>query len=150
MKVSTTALCSLAAAAFITSAATVGSAMAGTDGKSTSYTAATELNWQDSGFGPLVSPVFGNFAKGLHVTYVKFPAGMATPLHNHSHDYVGLVVTGVSMHWEPGKPETKKPLSAGAHWFMPGNVDHVSECLPGAECIMAIYQQQAMDFLPKE
>ncbi|MGB7299872.1 MAG: DUF4437 domain-containing protein [Burkholderiaceae bacterium] len=114
----------------------------------TGYTAATELQWVDSGFGPLVSPVNGDFSKSRHITYVKFPAGMATPTHTHTHDYVGVVITGVSMHWEPGKPETKKPLSAGAHWFMPGGVQHVSECLPGAECIMAIYQQQSMDFLP--
>lgn len=114
----------------------------------TRHTAATELAWVDSGFGPLVSPVNGDFSSDRHVTYVKFNAGMATPLHTHTHDYVGIVITGVSMHWEPGKPETKKQLSAGAHWFMPANVKHVSECLPGVECIMAIYQQKHMDFLP--
>lgn len=114
----------------------------------TAYTAATELQWMDSGFGPTVSPINGDFSKGSHVTYVKFSAGMKTPLHTHSHDYVGIVLSGVSMHWEPGKPETKKPLSAGAHWFMPGDVAHVSECLPGTECIMAIIQKQNMDFFP--
>jgi len=114
----------------------------------TSHTAATELEWMDSGFGPLVSPVQGDFSSGGHVTYVKFSAGMVTPLHTHSHDYVGIVLTGVSMHWEPGKPETRKQLSAGAHWFMPANIQHVSECLPGVECIMALYQQKFMDFMP--
>ena len=116
----------------------------------TDYTEASELTWVKAPFGPDVSMVNGDFSKGGHVTYVKFPAGMATPLHTHTHDYVGIVVTGVSMHWEPGKPETKKKLSAGAHWFMPGNVKHVSECLAGSECIMAIYQQDAMDFLPEQ
>ena len=114
------------------------------------HTAATELNWIDSGFGPQVSPVSGDFSKGEHVTYVKFAAGVATPLHTHTADYVGIVITGVTMHWEPGKPETEKQLSAGAHWFMPANVEHVSECLPGTECIMALYQSSPMDFLPKE
>lgn len=131
-------------------AITTGCAVAGgnhSTGKTT-HTSATELQWVDSGFGPTVSPVSGDFSKAGHVTYVKFPAGMKTPIHTHSHDYVGLVITGVSMHWEPGKPESKKPLSAGSHWFMPGGVQHVSECLPGAECIMAIYQQNMMDFLP--
>jgi len=52
------------------------------------------------------------------------------------------------MHWEPGKPETKKQLGAGAHWFIPGDLPHVSECLPGAECLMALYQRASMDFLP--
>lgn len=115
-----------------------------------SHTAATELVWGASGFGPEVSPVHGDLANEAHVTYVKFKAGMATPLHTHTADYVGIVITGVTMHWEPGKPETRKELSAGAHWFMPGDVRHVSECLPGAECIMAIQQQRPMDFLPVE
>ncbi len=121
-----------------------GNAVAGKTG----HTSVTELKWMDSGFGPTVSPVFGDFSKSNHITYVKFPAGMKTPAHTHSHDYVGLVITGVSMHWEPGKPETKKPLSAGSHWFMPGGVQHISECLPGSECIMAIYQKNRMDFTP--
>jgi len=112
------------------------------------HTASNELRWIDSGFGPSVSAVNGDFSSGAHITYVKFSAGMTTPLHTHSHDYVGIVLTGVSMHWLPGKPETKKKLSAGAHWFMPANVEHVSECLPGVECIMALYQQNSMDFLP--
>lgn len=116
----------------------------------TSHTAATELQWVDSGFGPLVSPIHGDMGSGQHITYVRFGAGLATPLHTHTHDYVGIVLSGVAMHWEPGKPQTRKMLSAGAHWFMPANVEHVSECLPGAECIMAIYQQNSMDFIPTE
>ncbi len=117
-------------------------------GDATNHTSATELKWVESGFGPTVSPVNGDASKGDHVTYVKFTAGMTTPLHTHTHDYVGIVLSGVSMHWEPGKPETKKQLSAGAHWFMPGNVAHVSECLPGAECVMAIIQKANIDFIP--
>lgn len=131
-------------------AVTSASAVADTTGKDdqSTHTAATELQWVDSGFGPQVSPVNGDFSKGEHVTYVKFAAGVATPLHTHTADYVGIVITGVTKHWEPGKPETEKQLSTGAHWFMPANVRHVSECLPGAECIMALFQSRPMDFLP--
>lgn len=114
----------------------------------TSHTTATELLWGPSGFGPQISLVNGHPSEGKHVTYVKFTAGMKTELHTHSVDYVGIVISGVTMHWEPGKPDTKKQLSAGAHWFVPSDVPHVSECLPGAECIMAIYQQDTMDFVP--
>lgn len=116
--------------------------------KRSTHTAATELQWVDSGFGPQLSPVNGDFSRGAHVTYVKFTAGMTTPLHTHTADYVGIVITGVTRHWEPGKPETEKQLSAGAHWFIPADVRHVSECLSGTECIMALYQTRPMDFLP--
>lgn len=136
-------------AAALISAVTAATTIASTHAaEQTSHTAATELQWGPSGFGPQISLVNGHPAEGGHVTYVKFVAGMKTELHRHSYDYVGIVITGVTMHWEPGKPETKKQLSAGAHWFMPADISHVSECLPGAECIMAIYQQDAMDFLP--
>ena len=128
-----------------TAATTIAS---GSATEQTSHTAATELQWGPSGFGPQISPVNGHPAEGKHVTYVKFTAGMKTELHTHSVDYVGIVISGVTMHWEPGKPDTEKQLSTGAHWFVPADVPHVSECLPGAECIMAIYQQGAMDFLP--
>jgi len=87
---------------------------------------------------------------GAHITYIKFPAGMTTPVHTQSADYVGIVITGSTRHWLPGKPETKKMLPPGSHWFIPANVEHVSECLPDAECIMAIYQQKAFDFMPVE
>lgn len=118
------------------------------DKEQTSHTPATELQWGPSGFGPQISPVNGHPTHGKHVTYVKFSAGLKTELHRHSVDYIGIVISGVTMHWEPGKPDTRKQLSTGAHWFVPANVPHVSECLPGAECIMAIYQQDAMDFIP--
>jgi len=114
----------------------------------TSHTGTAELHWVNSGFGPAVSPVAGDLGSGRHITYVKFDAGMATQLHTHSQDYVGIVLTGTAMHWEPGKPETRKPLTTGGHWFIPANVPHISECLPDSECIMAIYQQKAFDFKP--
>ncbi len=114
------------------------------------HTASMDLQWGKTPFGPEASPVNGDFTSGGHITYIRFPAGMTTPLHTHSADYVGIVVTGSTRHWLPGQPETRKLLPPGSHWFIPANVEHVSECLPGAECIMAIYQQQPFDFQPIE
>lgn len=119
------------------------------NGSQSARTAVNELAWVDSGFGPEVSPVSGDFSSTEHVTFVKFKAGMVTPLHTHSADYVGVMMSGVSKHWEPGKPETQKTLSAGSHWSIPKDVPHVSECLDGIDCLMAIYQKQPMDFLPE-
>ena len=121
---------------------------AGDAPKTSTRAAINEIQWGQTPFGPLASPVSGNFAEGAHITYVKFKSGMATPLHTHSHDYVGIVVTGTTRHYTPGKPETEKLLPAGSHWFMPGGEPHISECIPGAECIMAIYQTDSMDFHP--
>ena len=115
-----------------------------------SRTAVQNLQWGKTPFGPDASVVYGDFSKGKHITLIKFPAGMKTPIHTHSHDYIGVVISGVTRHYLPGKPETKTTLAAGSHWNIPGKVQHISECLPGAECVMALYQDKNFDFLPSK
>jgi hypothetical protein len=109
-----------------------------------------EIMWEVSPFGPEMWKVQGDFLQGAHVTYIKFAAGTTTPLHIHSEDYVGIVVAGTTRHTIRGKLETWKLLPPGSHWFIPANVGHVSECLSGFECIMAITQKAAFDFIPLE
>ena len=111
-------------------------------------TPAQEIAWGETPFGPLAAPVSGDFSAGQHITFIKFPAGMQTPVHTHSHSYVGIVISGVTRHFEPGKPETKVDLPAGSHWSIPAGLSHVSECLPGTDCVMAIYQDESFDFHP--
>lgn len=133
-------LCAIAGLALVAETALAGDA--------SKRTAVEELKWSKTPFGPMASPVYGDFAKEGHVTYVKFPSGMKTPLHIHSHDYVGVVLSGTTRHYTPGKPKTETLLRAGSHWFMPGNQPHISECLDGEECIMALYQSANFDFKP--
>lgn len=115
-----------------------------------SRVAVENLQWNKTPFGPEASVVSGDFSKGGHITFIRFPAGMKTPIHTHSHDYIGIVISGVTRHYLPGKPETKTRLAAGSHWNIPANVQHISECLPGTECVMAIYQDNNFDFLPSK
>lgn len=113
-----------------------------------SHTASEEIQWGPTPFGPEAASIAGDFASGQHITFIKFAAGMATPLHTHSHDYVGLVVSGITRHWVHGKQKTQKLLPPGSYWSIPANVEHVSECLDGDDCVMAIFQSQAFDFIP--
>lgn len=113
-----------------------------------SHSAFSELEWFETPFGPDASVVYGDFNNGEHMTYIKFLPGMVTPIHTHSSDYTGLVVKGTTMHWQPNKPDTQIELGEGSHWSISANVPHVSECLPGSACIMAIVQQDKFDFLP--
>jgi quercetin dioxygenase-like cupin family protein len=117
-------------------------------GETATRTPAEEIAWGETPFGPLASPVSGDFSAGQHITFIKFPAGMQTPVHTHSYDYVGIVISGVTRHFEPGKPETEVELSAGSHWSIPAGLPHISECLPGTDCVMAIYQDESFDFRP--
>ena len=114
------------------------------------HTSTLDLKWAKTPFGPDASPVYGDFSKGEHISYIKFAAGMKTPVHTHSSDYVGIVISGNTRHWIPGKPKTKKLLPVGSHWSIPANKKHISECLPGVECIMAIIQKGKFDFIPKK
>jgi quercetin dioxygenase-like cupin family protein len=118
--------------------------------KNPSNVPAGELKWLPTPVGPMASPVQGDFNLGSHITYLKFQAGAKTPLHIHSADYVGIVLSGRMRHEAKGFSETARVLEAGSHWFMPGNVEHVSECLPGKECVLVIIQTEKFDFQPVE
>lgn len=116
-------------------------------GKSPSNTPTSDLHWVATPIGPMASPVSADFTKGAHITYLKFPAGAKTPLHTHSAGYVGIVISGNTRHAVKGVPETERILPPGSHWFMPANVEHVSECISGAECVMALVQDEKFDFV---
>jgi len=116
--------------------------------KHTTRTPVSELKWKKLPNGRQLSAVYGDRTKGPHITFVKFAPGMKTAPHTHSNDYIGIVVKGTARHYEPGKPETETTLPAGSHWAVPATVVHISECLPGSECIFAIRQFRAFDIKP--
>jgi len=117
----------------------------------TSQNSAYNHQWTETPFGAFVSPVSGDFTKGKHITLVRFPAGHQTPVHTHSHDYTGLVITGVARHYEPGKKSTMSKLPAGSHWSISANTPHISQCYEGSgECIMVIVQEDKFDFIPEK
>jgi quercetin dioxygenase-like cupin family protein len=128
-------------------AASSGLTLAGETRMSTRTTVG-ELNWTKLPNGRLVSPVHGDMKTGKHITFIKFASGMKTAPHTHSNDYVGIVVMGTARHYQPGFPETETVLPAGSHWAIPGDVVHISECLPASECVFAIYQEAAFDIKP--
>lgn len=115
-----------------------------------SASSAAELTWVKTPIGPDASPIRGDMNKGSHATMLKFPSGMKTPVHVHSTDYYGIVISGQMKHAAVGNPSTDKILGPGSHWVMPGNVKHVSECLEGADCVLVLIQDTKFDFIPSE
>ena len=115
-----------------------------------SRTPVADINWVPTPIGPDAASVLGDFTSGRHVTYLRFPAGMKTPVHIHSADYTGIVVAGVARHYVPGTAASEIDLAAGSFWSIPANLPHISECLPGADCIFALIQDEALDYIPKE
>ncbi len=124
-----------------------GLAMAG-EARMSTRASVSELSWTEVSKGRSVSPVYGDMKAGKHITFIRFAPGMRTVPHTHSNDYVGIVVKGTARHYQPGFPETETVLPAGSHWTIPGEVVHISECLPGSECVFAIYQEAPFDRKP--
>ena len=115
-----------------------------------SRTPAAAITWVTTSIGPDAASISGDFSTGRHVTYLRFPAGVKTPVHIHSAGYTGIVVAGVARHYVPGTPASELDLAAGSFWSMPANLPHISECLPGADCIFALIQDEALDYIPQE
>lgn len=122
-----------------------GLALAEGEIRKSTRTAVSDLTWKNVSEGRSVSPVYGDMKTGKHVTFLKFAPGLKTEPHTHSNDYVGIVIKGTMRHYQPGFPETETRLPAGSHWSIPADVVHISECLPGSECMFAIYQEAAFD-----
>jgi len=132
----------------MTTAAIAGSAHSHDEAKSTMRTPFSEIKWKELPGGRALANVKGDFTTGPHIKLIKFGAGNKTIPHIHSHSYVGIVVKGTARHYEPGKPETQTILPAGSVWKISANVPHISECLPGSECIFATQSDGAFDVKP--
>lgn len=107
----------------------------------------TDIKFFDTGVGPLkAAPGFGDLSKGAHSTFVKLPAGFVSPLHTHTEDYYGVVVTGVVAN-EVDAAAKDRPLPPGSYWFQKGRASHVTKCLSANECVVFITQPGRFDYL---
>ncbi len=133
----------------VTAGGLISDAFAGADDTAgTTRTPFNEIEWKELPGGRALSSVKGDFTKGAHVKFIKFGAGNKTVPHTHSHSYVGIVVKGTARHYEPGKPETETILPVGSSWSISANVPHISECLPGSECIFVTQSDGPFDVKP--
>jgi quercetin dioxygenase-like cupin family protein len=96
-----------------------------------------EIKWADvPGFpGVQMAVLSGNPAKGPHHSMLKFAGGFAAPLHHHSSDHYGTVVSGNLVLVVDGK-ENKLP--AGSYFSFTGKAKHETRCAAGADCVLAI------------
>ena len=44
--------------------------------------------------------------------------------------------------------KTPTQLGAGSHWYMPGNVVHISACVSQEPCLFYIYSEAKFDYAP--
>lgn len=92
------------------------------------------------------APAYGDLAHGAHGTFIKMPAGFVSPIHTHTGDYWGVVISGVGANGVPGSADV--PLPVGSYWFQKGGERHITKCISSNECIFFINQSTKFDYLP--
>ena len=132
-------------------AGTALSAAATTAGKPSVNTPVTTLQYGSTGVSDGVhgelkaAPAYGDLGHGPHGTSIRMPAGFVSPVHIHTEDYWGVVISGVAINGVPGSSDV--PLPAGSYWFQKGGERHVTKCISPNECLFFISQQGKFDYL---
>lgn len=106
------------------------------------------IKWNDvPGFpGVKMAALEGDPAKGPCHILLKLMDGFAAPLHHHTADHFGTVVSGTLSLIVDGK-ETVLP--AGSYFQFKGKKQHITKCMPGADCVLSIDARGKWDVLPE-
>ena len=121
----------------------------GAAGKAT-LTAAGELKWVDipGSNGGKLAVVKGDSMKGARSGFLKLPAGANMPLHTHTADHHGVVVSGtVAIGVDAG---AAKKLVAGSWFDLKGKAKHTTSSEAGADCVLFGNFKGAFDMVPVE
>jgi quercetin dioxygenase-like cupin family protein len=110
---------------------------------------AAEIKWADvPGFpGVQMAVLGGNPGKGPHHSMLKFVGGFSAPLHHHSADHYGTVVSGNLVLVVDGK---EHKLPAGSYFAFTGRGKHETRCDAGADCVLAIDARGKWDVVPAD
>jgi quercetin dioxygenase-like cupin family protein len=107
-----------------------------------------DLQWRDvPGFsGVQLAAVDGDPTKGPSHLYLKFVAGFAAPLHHHSANHSGTVVSGTLLLTIDGKEQR---LPAGSFFKLTDKAKHTTTCAAGAECVLSMDVHGKWDVVPE-
>ena len=136
----------LATAALLLTAAALSSAIAGDAAKS-AVTPAADVKWMPAGV-PLVSiaAVEGDMQKGASHFFLKYDAGLVTPLHHHTADHYVTVVSGTLALTVDGKETT---LGPGSFFALVNKAPHIARVVGDAPAIMLIDARAPWDVVPE-
>ncbi len=113
------------------------------------YTPANKVMFQDIIPGVVAfGTVSGDRAKGAHGTFVRIPAGKATPLHTHAAAYDAVIIQGKLENPIPGNDASNTALTAGSYYHVPAGAKHITRCADDSpvDCISYFYQSVPFDF----
>lgn len=127
-------------------AATLSPALAGDTAKSF-VTPSADVKWMPAGV-PLVSiaAVEGDMKKGASHFFLKYDAGLVTPLHHHTADHYVTVVSGTLALTVDGKETT---LGPGSFFALVNKAPHIARVVGDAPAVMMIDARAPWDLVPE-
>ena len=108
-----------------------------------------EIKWQDvpNAKGVQIAAVQGDPSKGASHFFLKFAPGFSAPVHFHSANHYGTVVSGTVVLSVDGK-DSKLP--AGSYFAFTGKKLHATRCEAGADCVLSIDARGKWDVVQKK
>jgi len=143
----------LTIAAIALSAVTLGGVFADGHGDNGIFKHASKIKFDDIIPGVVAfATVAGDREKGEHGTFVRIPAGQATPMHTHGAAYHAVVIAGIFENPIKGDDNSNEGLSAGSYYYVPKGAPHISRCAVDSptDCITYFHQTTAFDFAVAE
>jgi mannose-6-phosphate isomerase-like protein (cupin superfamily) len=107
-----------------------------------------EIKWSEvpGMAGVQIAAVEGDPGKGPSHFFLKFAAGFAAPLHHHTADHSGTVVSGTLALTVDGK---EQKLPAGSFFAFSGKTKHATRCEAGADCVLSMDVRGKWDVVPE-
>lgn len=106
------------------------------------------LAWKEAGVpGVSLAVVHGDPAKGPSHFYLKYKAGLATPLHHHTADHYVTTISGTLVLSAGGK---EHKLAPGSFFALTGKVPHAARVEGAEDCVMFIDARGVWDVVAEK
>ena len=139
MKINSTLIVVIAAALF-----SAASGLAAQTGKSMVVTKA-DLKWKPMGNGVAAAAVSGDMDKGPSRFFLKYPAGLVTPMHHHTANHHVTVISG-SITLTVGGKEHR--LGPGSYFMLGDRAMHVAKVEGMEEAVFFIQAPSTFKLCP--
>ena len=108
-----------------------------------------EVKWQDvpNAKGVQLAALQGDPSKGPSHFFLKFAPGFSAPVHFHSANHYGTVVSGTLVLSVDGQ---ERKLPAGSYFAFTGKKPHATRCEAGADCVLSIDARGKWDVVQKK
>ena len=136
MKINPALIVAIAAALF-----SAAPALAAETGKSV-VLAKADLKWKAMGNGIAAAPVSGDMEKGPSRFFLKYPAGLVTPMHHHTANHHVTVISGSITLTVGGKQHR---LGPGAYFMLADRAPHTAKVEGNEEAVFFIQAEAPWD-----